>query len=160
MEKEKVKRTIRILKDRSDKLNVLKNYLNSKSVEGVLEQLIENAYLRMNEDTKAEATEELKETSVQMAFKYQELAMQLGDLKEENGILRAENSNLKESLEKTKEELSEQKEKLEKLKIQVGQLITMTTERDKNNKQFFKEINEWIKAKDKSFISKVKNFWE
>lgn len=156
---EKTKKTFRIAKEKNEKLNLLRNYFN-RSFDSVLEQLIENAYLRMNEDLNANATEELKETAVKMSFQYQQIALEIGRLKEEIGELRNENINLKESQILTSQDLAEQTKLLDKLKNQVGQLVAVSAEREKNHRQFFKEVNDWIKLKDKSFISKVKNLWE
>lgn len=156
---EKTKKTFRITKDKNEKLIQLRNYFN-RSFDSVLEQLIENAYLRMNEEMNANVTEELKETAVRMSFQYQQLAIEIGKLKEEIGTLKSKNSTLKENLDKTDSEIIGQKDRVEKLKIQVGQMFSVSAEREKNQKQFFKEINDWIKAKDKSFVSKVKSLWE
>jgi predicted nucleic acid-binding Zn-ribbon protein len=156
---EKAKKTFRISKDKNEKLSQLRSYFN-RPFDAVLEQLIENAYLRMNEDLNANVTEELKETAVKMSFQYQQLAIEIGKLKGEIGTLRSDNSTLKDNLEKFDNELSGQKSRVEKFTVQVAQSIAKSSEREKNFKQGLKEVNDWIKTKDKSFVSKVMSLLE
>jgi septal ring factor EnvC (AmiA/AmiB activator) len=155
---EKAKKTFRISKDKNEKLSQLRSYFN-RPFDAVLEQLIENAYLRMNEDLNANVTEELKETAVKMSFQYQQLAIEIGKLKEEIGKLKSDNSTLKESQENISDSLDKQKDHSDKLTIKVEKMASTLIEREKNQKRSFIEIYDWIKKKDKTFVSKLMNLW-
>lgn len=130
------------------KLTELRNYHN-KTYNNLFEILIDNAFLKMDEEVNLDKADELKEQNLKVSFQVQQLTLMFAELKKELAEVRTEYFNLKENNLDLKTTTEKQAKNINEIEVKNKERSTRYTEQ-------IKVLNEWVSNKDKSFLDKIK----